>query len=478
MPTLKHIIKYLIILLVIYLLYCTVSILVYTKIRINQTNESVQKTSVMSMDEILTPTHPNELASINSEIENVLPLRCQLIDQAKESLLICQYTIADDDSGLIFIGKLLEAADRGVSIELLVNGLSNQVKGFERLPLSLLSSYPNFKLKMVGGFNFLKPWEMNNVMHDKLIIVDDNYLLSSGGNIENRFTMVSENPKPVHDLDVIIKKNGKASKNSLIQQGINYFNQLWENPYAEDLLEKIKQDSRHLSDEKLEESKLSMETAFSNHKDLLSNNILQQLTYHPIDSGHLVHNSVGTLIKEPVVWKQLSTLINQSVQKTTIATPYMILTDKMKDYINVPSHGQIDILSNSANNSPNLFAFGGYLHQKEELSEMFNIWEFQGQASLHQKAVLIDETIGMIGSLNIDSRSAFLSSEHMLIINSQGFQNELEKIMNNYKEQSLPNVKKQDDNKQPANNTSNISILKKGILKIIGWLTPLIDFLL
>ncbi|MGX6977837.1 phospholipase D-like domain-containing protein [Vagococcus elongatus] len=474
MPTLKHIAKYLFILLIVYFLYSTVSILVYTKIKMNQTSVIVQEMPVKSMDDILIPNQTNELAAVSSKIENVLPLRCQLIDQAQESLLICQYTIADDDSGLIFIGKLLEAAERGVKIELLVNGLSNQVKGFQRLPLSLLASHPNFELKMVGGFNFLKPWQMNNVLHDKLMIVDDNYLLSSGGNIENRFTVVADNPRPVHDLDVVIQRNGDVSKDSLITQGTDYFNQLWENPYAVDLLDKAKINGEHLSEKDIAENKNNIAAAFTRQKSLIGKEVLEQMTFHPIASSHLVHNSVGTLVKEPVVWKQLTTLINQSEHNTTISSPYVVITDKMKDYITVPSHGQIDILSNSVNNSPNLFAFGGYLNQKEKLLEIFNIWEYQGQGSLHQKAVLIDDTIGIVGSFNMDSRSTFLSSEHMLIINSQGFHDELNNIINDYKEHSLPSVMGKENNED----ASSTSALKKGLLKVISWISPLIEFLL
>lgn len=150
----------------------------------------------------------NESVTINSQQNDALALRCELIDQAKDTLLISQYSIEDDDSGLIFIGKLLNAAQRGVKVKLLVNGLSNNMTLLSKIPLTVFQSEPNIELKMIGGINFFKLWEINNILHDKLIIVDNNYFLSSGRNIGKRFMIQSEKYKNVEDMDIIVKKEG------------------------------------------------------------------------------------------------------------------------------------------------------------------------------------------------------------------------------------------------------------------------------
>jgi putative cardiolipin synthase len=90
---------------------------------------------------------------------------------------------------LYLVKKLEDAAKRGVDIQILINGLSNSKNSLSYL--SLLDEYDNVEIKVIGGLNLFKPWEMNNVLHDKLILVDDTYLLSSGRSISNRFLLPS-----------------------------------------------------------------------------------------------------------------------------------------------------------------------------------------------------------------------------------------------------------------------------------------------
>ena len=48
----------------------------------------------------------------------------------------------------------------------------------------------------------------------------------------------------------------------------------------------------------------------------------------------------------------------------------------------------------------------------------FNVYEFQSKDSIHSKALLVDDDLVAIGTFNADPRSAFLSTESMLVIHS------------------------------------------------------------
>lgn len=469
----------LLIVLLVYLGYCGVSVCLYTYFRIGQETEAVKKRDVKSLEEISAPKPSNEEICVTSRMDYALALRCQLADSAKETLLISQYTIGDDDSGLIFIGKIFEAAKRGVKVKLLMNELSSKMRGSSRIPLAIFKSQPNIEVKFLGGMNPLKPWEVNNVMHDKLIIADDKYFLSSGRNIEKRFMLASDECEPTYDMDVIVKKTGALSEASLISQGTAYYNELWKNPYAEKTLEHRGFISKASLRKKTDEAEGHIRSAFRRQETLISQDVLHQLDFSTFDSAHLVHNEVASIVKEPVVWKQLTRLMNESKEAVTVQSPYVVVTKKMRSFLKSAPHSQVEFITNSASSSPNVFAFSGYLNIKDHLLENSKVWEYQGDGSLHQKGMLLDGHIGMVGSFNFDSRSAYLSTENMLIVNGKAFHDQLEGIMAGYKEQSLQAGRRFDY----AEGASGVKVkpvpkAKQNLLIIMGWLTRPVTFLL
>lgn len=210
--------KKFIIVLLIYFLYFSLCVCIYNIHQINVAAKDAEKDATKSLKSLYNHKIQNESVCVTAKLDQALALRCQLIDQAKESLSISQYAISDDDSGLIIVGKLLAAAQRGVKIKLLLNGLATEMSITSRIPFEIFREKENIEVKTIGGLNLFKPWEINNVLHDKLILVDDNYFISSGKNIGNRFMLKSKDYEATYDFDLIVKKDGISSKNSLIKQ--------------------------------------------------------------------------------------------------------------------------------------------------------------------------------------------------------------------------------------------------------------------
>lgn len=420
------------IVLLIYFLYFGLCVCFYNIHQINAVAKDAEKDATKSLKSLYNHKIQNESVCVTAELDQALALRCQLIDEAKESLLISQYAISDDDSGLIIVGKLLAAAQRGVKIKLLLNGLATEMSITSRIPFEIFREKENIEVKTIGGLNLFKPWEINNVLHDKLILVDDNYFISSGKNIGNRFMLKSKDYEATYDFDLIVKKDGPSSKNSLIKQGKIYFNELWHSPYTYDR----SHSSRPFTGKALSNLANEIRKANNRHENILRQEIISTLDFHPINAGMLIHNPVGKLVKTPVLWQQLLRFVEES-KEATLQSPYVIISDKMKQFQTKQLPDKLTLITNSAATSPNLFAYAGYLRQKEELLKQMEIWEYQGDGSLHHKALLLDQTIGAVGSFNLDSRSTFLSSENMVFIDSPGFHDQLEKIMQEYQDESL-----------------------------------------
>lgn len=464
--------KKIVIFLLIYFIYFGLCVCVYNLHQINLVAKEAEKDKTEPLKALYAKKIQNESVCVTAKLDQALALRSQLIDSAQSTLYISQYAISDDDSGLIFVGKLLEAAKRGVKIKLLLNGLATEMSITSRIPFEIFRDEKNIEVKTVGGLNLLKPWEINNVLHDKLILADDNYFLSSGKNIGNRFMLKSEDYEATYDYDLIIKKDGPSSKNSLIAQGRKYFNKLWASRYNYNR----SHSSRPFTGRALNNLTNEIRKANNRHEKVLRQEILSTLDFHRINTGLLLHNPVGTLVKKPLLWKQLVRYVEES-EKAIIQSPYVIISDKMKHFKKKPLPKDLTLITNSAATSPNLFAYAGYLHQKEQLNKQMNIWEYQGDGSLHHKAILLNQTIGAVGSFNLDSRSAFLSSENMIFIDSPGFHDQLEKIMQEYQSESLQ-VKNLTTYKKNELKHRIVHPTKQKLLDLISKIIKPLDFLL
>ncbi|MEG0127100.1 MAG: phospholipase D-like domain-containing protein, partial [Clostridia bacterium] len=71
--------------------------------------------------------------------------------------------------------------------------------------------------------------------------------------------------------------------------------------------------------------------------------------------------------------------------------------------------------------------------QKMDLS----LYEFQGDRSMHTKTMLIDQDLSIFGSFNFDIRSAYLSTELMLVVKSEEVNQMLEDYMLEMRANSL-----------------------------------------
>lgn len=140
---------------------------------------------------------------------------------------------------------------------------------------------------------------------------------------------------------------------------------------------------------------------------------------------------------------------------------------------------EITALTNSLASTPNLPAYSGYLnHRKKLINSGINIYEYQSVDSLHTKAFIIDNSLLAIGSFNSDPRSAFLSTESMLVIHSSQAVEKIEEGLQNYFDTSL--LVDEDYNYIPRENlpARPVSLIKKFAVYTLSYITRWFEFLL
>ena len=96
-----------------------------------------------------------------------------MIESAQQEIILATFDWRDDNSGRDMMAAMQGAADRGVHIRIVVDGLAGTVylrgNGFFRA----LAAMPNVEVKLYNPVSLLKPWKLNYRMHDKYLIVDN-----------------------------------------------------------------------------------------------------------------------------------------------------------------------------------------------------------------------------------------------------------------------------------------------------------------
>jgi putative cardiolipin synthase len=368
--------------------------------------------------------------------------RINLIEKAQQTLDIAYFTIDDGISSNIFYGKILDAADKGVKVRILIDGIFHNLRGSSRDIRYTLTSHPNIQLKFYEPLSLLRPWTWNNRLHDKYIIMDNELAMIGGRNIGDRYFLDEKyGGEIVNDRDVIIiNTDAKELSNSVVSKMTDYFESVWNHKYSKNpigssikyLKKRGKAKEQDIRDciNKLKDTHPGI---FNRYIDWLSISV-------PTKKVTLIHNPIERLNKEPWVWGEITRLMDQAKESIFIQSPYIIPTKNMLKYIksDIDLSKEIVVLTNSIASSPNYPGAAGYIGNRRNIRYISNsLYEYHGTGSIHGKSYIIDNRISLVGSFNIDARSAFLSTETMVVIDSEEFAQVLKGKVNDLINDSL-----------------------------------------
>ncbi len=111
-----------------------------------------------------------ERAVIIEKNPEALLQRVRLIKNAKKEIILSTFAFQSDESGKLILGALHDAADRGVHIRLLVDGMESWIDMEGNPYFYGLSSHENVEIKLYNKANPLKPWKMMGRMHEYLCL--------------------------------------------------------------------------------------------------------------------------------------------------------------------------------------------------------------------------------------------------------------------------------------------------------------------
>ncbi len=357
--------------------------------------------------------------------------RMDLIERAQDKISAAYFSIHQDDSAGLIFGSLLNAADRGVKVRLLIDGRPRNLIAGLNVHYQALTTHESIKIRYYEPVNPLMPWTFNNRLHDKYLIVDDAYAIIGGRNIGEQY-FSSGTHDSISDKDVLIINGAtdhNASDPSVIHEMNDYFDIQWEHPSAKCFGSVIKRLALLRVAGNRDQIARLVELDHQKRPEDVTENIDWSLLSVPTNKISFIHNPLQRTKKVPMVLKEIAALMERAEDSIIILCPYVVPTNEMMRYFKWSDfYASIILLTNSPSSSPNLFASAGYLNKKTKIKDATEmLYESNGNNGVHGKVFVIDERISIVGSFNLDARSAFLSTESMVVIDSPEFAGALKK---------------------------------------------------
>lgn len=409
-------------------------------------------------------------------------VRLNLIRNAKETVDISYYTLIEGETTDIILGSVVEAANRGVKVRIILDGMFHNLKGSMKSVKYGIIDHPNIELKLFEPFKLTTPRTWNNRLHDKIIIVDQKLALIGGRNIGDKYFVKEEDEsKFTKDRDVVIFDDSRElNKDSSVYAMQEYYNEIFNYKQSKHVSEILS--NRRIKKGKEENNRL--EKVYLEYKERNKKQIFN-IDWHEktekTDGIKFVYNPIERGNSDPWVLRTLLSLAKNSKKSIFVQSPYVIPTQSMQDKFteaNLDS-SKIKILTNSLSSSPNPVAVAGYSNYKELIVDSgVNLYEYQGPKSIHGKTYIYDKKISAIGSFNFDARSSFLNSESMVIIYGEEF---AEKLMDNIHIDLNNSLKVNKDYTYIEDSQINegaITKSKKAIIKVLSKFVYFLDYLL
>lgn len=414
-----------------FLLYIGIGSLVPFLKKKKVSKQTIEKTHEKSYT---SETFGPDKASVIIDSSDALNIRIEAVRSATETIDIVMYKIVDSESTRAFFGEVYAAAERGVKIRILVNGITYLFYKNQK-PLKALNAHPSISSYLYHPVNLLKPWRLHFMMHDKMIVIDDRYLLTGGRNVEERhFRPVGYNKPIAYDLEIFVVNTKKRSAiPSVLEEARSYVDSLFQYEGTVKIDEKENQSIIQIFAQVKKDFLISNPQFYKKTLDDFINETV------PTNKITFLNNPIHVGVKEPVLGYQLFYLAQQAKKSLIVQTPYITWDPRIfKALRKLTNKIKVRIQTNSAVSTPNLFGFSNYFHNREMYLEAgIDIYEFQSTDSVHNKSFVLDDRLSIIGTFNIDARSLSINSEIMLAVDGKEFTHYFLKDINRFQKQSL-----------------------------------------
>ncbi len=398
--------------------------------------------------------------------------RVGLIRMSQKSIDIQTYIYRNDLSSQVIAKELLKAANRGVKVRILIddNGLDSDFSD-----IMLLNFHKNIEVKIFNPYyirnNALRYFEMlvdyeriKKRMHNKLFIVDNVAVIIGGRNIGDNY-FDNDLETNFLDLDALFL-GGIALKAR--ESFDNYWNFYRSVPSS--LLsthKKLKNNAKEIAKlhKKIPISTKDKQEFEKKIEDFIERFQKYQYTIYYGEVAFLADlpkkidlPTLPQKLKKPNISPHspiqiaFEKALENAKDSVSIASSYFIPGKKiMQTFKNQISKGMdIEILTNSLSSTDAIVVYGAWEKYRNKLVKMgADVYEirndffnrqikgrFSTKHSLHSKTIVFDDNLTLLGSFNIDPRSADINTESAILFYNQDFAKKVHSLIKQEAKQS------------------------------------------
>lgn len=410
-------------------------------------------------------THSNKTGIyVLEEGDEALTTRAAMCNYAKKSIDIQYFIFSEDNIGIISCDYILRAACSGVKVRVLVDDLLQNTNPDYILALD---QHENIEIKIynpnltIGSnlvekvYNGITDFRgMNQRMHHKTFIVDGSLAITGGRNMADEYYDF-DHEYNFRDRDIMLI-GGEASA---IQ---DEFDKFWSSELSVSISNLVAFEDDEYSPHKLYRwinDYASDSTNFwpsvrsqipSAMNSIVNSDFFQyeeNVKFYSDDPGK--NDGTEGMRGGGISTEALMDIVKSAKENIYIQSPYLVTTNLgQKLFEEATNRGvEIHILTNSLSSTDNLEAFSGYQRDRDLLLNTgVQIYEYKPDAEirkkimkndlqrkmdyrpifgLHAKSMVVDNKIAVIGTFNLDPRSAHLNTECVTVIESPSISSQM-----------------------------------------------------
>ncbi|CAN5663292.1 phospholipase D family protein [soil metagenome] len=368
-----------------------------------------------------------------------------LADNAERTLDLQYYLIRGDGSGRALMAHVRSAAERGVRVRLLIDDLNTSGEDARML---LFTRHPNIEVRLYNPFpsgrfstisrvitSLTDVSRINHRMHNKMFVADNALAITGGRNVGDAYFVHSASSNFV-DLDAIVAGNAVLALSKS-------FDKFWNNPLAYpvgEIVGPLAVDSALAADAPSELPEPLSDSIDTNQLAVELKAGKLDLAWAPATVLADQPSKIlaeGEPEKHETVADEIAALMRSTRSELIVISPYFVPGQKgMALFAGLAEHGvKLRVLTNSLVTTDAPVVHIGYAKYRKAMLELgTELYELRprlgatksrlgsfgsSQASLHAKALVFDRQTVLIGSMNMDPRSANLNSEIGLVIRSR-----------------------------------------------------------
>ena len=417
------------------------------------------------LDQLIAPReaqHRGQSAfRLVSEGPEAFVIRARSARLARRSLDVQTFIWHPDLTGSLLVQRLLEAADRGVRVRVLVDDMDAR---HNNATFAALAAHRNIAVRIFNPFisrqgalgmiaeGLLDFERINHRMHNKTWIADNRLAVVGGRNLGDEYFGASDAVNFV-DLDF-------AMIGPVVRDASASFDKYWNSPaaYPMEMLDSVRVNAPALAalrvklDDAVADAARTGRDANVPPEDGAVQRLvtgewpMQWSTNYRFASDDPLKVTMNDHdLQRAEVRRTLLHAVQTLRSDLVLISPYFVPGEHIAGLLGgaVSSGKRVRVLTNSLVATDVAAVQGGYSRYREQLLESgVELWELKpvdgsevrkhmrpsSGASLHTKAMLMDDQIIFVGSYNLDPRSAWLNCEQGVLVESEALARQLAQI--------------------------------------------------